>query len=50
MSAYPVRGRHAFIRGGRTFFLTDPVICADGLIDRWGTVTVDEFAGELRSG
>ena len=31
----PGTWRHAFIRDGGTFFLTDLVIYADGLSDRW---------------
>jgi hypothetical protein len=46
----PGAWRHAFIRNGGTFFLTDLVIYADGLIDCWGLVTVDEFEQKLRSG
>ncbi|MCX4403273.1 hypothetical protein OG840_15880 [Streptomyces sp. NBC_01764] len=46
----PGTWRHAFIRNGGTFFLTDLVIYADGLIDCWGLVTVDEFEQKLRSG
>ncbi|MEU3561851.1 hypothetical protein [Kitasatospora sp. NPDC006786] len=39
-----------FIRNGGNYFLTDLLIYADGLIDCWGLVTVEEFAEELRSG
>ncbi len=46
----PGTWRHAFIRNGSTYFLTDLVIYADGLIDCWGLVTVDEFAEKLRTG
>ncbi|MET7978054.1 NADAR family protein [Streptomyces mirabilis] len=46
----PGTWRHAFICNGGTFFLTDLVIYADGLIDCWGLVTVDEFEQKLRSG
>lgn len=46
----PGTWRHAFIRNGGTFFLTDLVTYADGLIDCWGLVTVDEFEQKLRSG
>ncbi|MGW6882052.1 NADAR family protein [Streptomyces goshikiensis] len=46
----PGTWRHAFIRNGGTFFLTDLVIYADGLIDCWGLVTIDEFEQKLRSG
>ncbi|MFK0254692.1 NADAR family protein [Streptomyces sp. NPDC090445] len=46
----PGTWRHAFIRNGGTFFLTDLVIYADGLIDCWGLVTIDEFEQKLCSG
>lgn len=46
----PGTWRHAFIRNGGDFFLTDLFIYADGLIDCWGLVTLDEFEGKLRSG
>ncbi|MFJ6773931.1 hypothetical protein ACIQOV_23765 [Kitasatospora sp. NPDC091257] len=39
-----------FIRNGGNYFLTDLLIYADGLIDCWGLVTVEEFAEKLRSG
>ncbi|RKS09912.1 hypothetical protein DFP74_5657 [Nocardiopsis sp. Huas11] len=42
--------RSAFIRNGDTYYLTDLVVYADGLIDCWGLATVDEFARKLRSG
>ncbi|MEV6110041.1 NADAR family protein [Streptomyces sp. NPDC051940] len=42
--------RHAFICNGGTYFLTDLVVYADGLIDCWGLVTLEEFAGKLASG
>lgn len=41
--------RHAFIHN-RTYILTDLVVYADGLIDCWGLVTLDEFAEKLASG
>ncbi|MFD8581304.1 NADAR family protein [Streptomyces californicus] len=46
----PGTWRHAFIRNGGTFYLTDLVIYADGLIDCWGLATIDEFERKLRSG
>lgn len=46
----PGTWRHAFIRNGGTYFLTDLVIYADGLIDCWGLVTVEEFEEKLRTG
>ncbi|MCF2528989.1 NADAR family protein [Yinghuangia soli] len=46
----PGTWRHAFIRNGGTHFLTDLVVYADGLVDCWGLVTLDELAQQLRSG
>jgi len=46
----PGTWRHAFIRNGGTFFLTDLFIYADGLIDCWGLVTIEEFEEKVRSG
>ncbi|MFI2345801.1 NADAR family protein [Streptomyces sp. NPDC019443] len=45
----PGTWRHAFIRNG-DYFLTDLFIYADGLIDCWGLVTLDEFEEKLRCG
>ncbi|MFF0739610.1 NADAR family protein [Streptomyces sp. NPDC004111] len=45
----PGTWRHAFIRNGG-HHLTDLVIYADGLIDCWGLVTLEEFDEKLRSG
>lgn len=42
--------RHVFIHNGGTYFLTDLTVYADGMIDCWGPVTVDELAGKLASG
>lgn len=42
--------RHAFIRNGRDYYLTDLFIYADGMVDCWGLVTLEEFAGKLASG
>lgn len=42
--------RHAFIRNGGTYYLTDLVIYADGMVDCWELVTLDEFAAKLASG
>jgi predicted NAD-dependent protein-ADP-ribosyltransferase YbiA (DUF1768 family) len=41
--------RHAFIRNG-PYFLTDLVVYADGMVDCWGLVTVEELAAKLASG
>ncbi|MCX5180334.1 NADAR family protein [Streptomyces virginiae] len=46
----PGTWRHAFICNGGTYFLTDLVIYADGLIDCWGLATIEEFEQKLRSG
>ncbi|MFF0549948.1 NADAR family protein [Streptomyces sp. NPDC004311] len=46
----PGTWRHAFIRNGGQYFLTDLFIYADGLIDCWGLVTVAEFEEKLRTG
>ncbi|MDG9710405.1 NADAR family protein [Streptomyces sp. DH10] len=45
----PGTWRHAFIRNG-DYFLTDLFIYADGLIDCWGLVTLEELAEKLRRG
>ncbi|MGW1881574.1 NADAR family protein [Streptomyces sp. NPDC001970] len=45
----PGTWRHAFIRNG-DYHLTDLFIYADGLIDCWGLVTLDEFEEKLRRG
>lgn len=42
--------RHAFIHNGRSYFLTDLAIYADGMIDCWGLVTLEGFAAKLQSG
>ena len=42
--------RHAFIRNGGTYYLTDLLIYADGVVDCWELVTLDEFATKLASG
>lgn len=42
--------RHIFIRNGDSYFLTDLLIYADGMIDCWGLVNLDEFADKVRSG
>ncbi|MCM2418952.1 NADAR family protein [Streptomyces sp. RKAG293] len=41
--------RPAFIRNG-SYYLTDLIIYADGLIDCWGLVDLAEFEEKLRSG
>jgi predicted NAD-dependent protein-ADP-ribosyltransferase YbiA (DUF1768 family) len=41
--------RHVFIHNG-DYFLTDLKIYADGLIDCWGLVTLEEFREKVRSG
>ena len=45
----PGTWRHAFIRNG-DYFLTDLFIYADGLVDCWGLVTLEQFEQKLRSG
>ncbi|WP_405915208.1 NADAR family protein [Streptomyces sp. NBC_00728] len=42
--------RHAFIRNGSDYHLTDLIVYADGLIDCWGLVGLVEFEEKLRSG
>lgn len=42
--------RHAFIRNGRDYHLTDLIIYADGMVDCWDLVTLEEFARKLASG
>ncbi|MGW4657318.1 NADAR family protein [Streptomyces sp. NPDC004279] len=42
--------RHAFIRNGGKYFLTDLLIYADGMVDCWGLETLEGFAGKLASG
>ncbi|MFF4341782.1 NADAR domain-containing protein [Kitasatospora sp. NPDC001540] len=46
----PGTWRHAFIRNGGHHFLTDLFIYADGLIDCWGLVTLEELEEKLRTG
>ncbi|RST08863.1 NADAR family protein [Streptomyces sp. WAC07149] len=46
----PGTWRHAFICNGGSYFLTDLFIYADGLVDCWELVTLDEFEQKLRSG
>ncbi|MEV5510110.1 NADAR family protein [Streptomyces orinoci] len=46
----PGTWRHAFIRNGDCYFLTDLFIYADGLINCWDLVTLEEFQEKLRSG
>ncbi|MFI6350363.1 NADAR family protein [Streptomyces sp. NPDC050560] len=46
----PGTWRHGFICNGGSYFLTDLFIYADGLVDCWGLVTVEEFEEKLRSG
>ncbi|MEU8773414.1 NADAR family protein [Streptomyces sp. NPDC048606] len=45
----PGTWRYAFIRNGR-YFLTELFIYADGLIDCWGLITIEEFEEQLRTG
>ncbi|MER5635363.1 NADAR family protein [Kitasatospora sp. NPDC002227] len=45
----PGTWRHIFIRNGG-YHLTDLIIYADGLVDCWGLVTLDELAEKLRTG
>lgn len=42
--------RHAFVRNGDRYHLTALRIYADGMIDCWGLVTLEEFGERLRSG
>ncbi len=42
--------RHVFIHNGPSYFLTDLKIYADGLIDCWGLVNLEEFKEKVRSG
>ncbi|MFC9295806.1 NADAR domain-containing protein [Streptomyces sp. NPDC057011] len=46
----PGTWRHAFIRNGGRYYLTDLFIYADGLINCWGLVTIEEFEEKLRTG
>ncbi|MFE2151310.1 NADAR family protein [Streptomyces lavendulae] len=46
----PGTWRHAFICNGGSYFLTDLFIYADGLVDCWELVTLDEFEQKLRCG
>ncbi|MGW3815928.1 DUF7638 domain-containing protein [Streptomyces sp. NPDC005046] len=46
----PGTTRHAFIRNGSDYYLTDLIVYADGLIDCWGLVGMAEFEERLRSG
>lgn len=46
----PGTWRHAFICNGGSYFLTDLFIYADGLVDCWELVTLDEFEKKLHSG
>ncbi|GAA1942794.1 NADAR family protein [Kitasatospora viridis] len=46
----PGTWRHVFIRNGGHYFLTDLFIYADGLINCWGLVTIEEFEEKLRTG
>jgi predicted NAD-dependent protein-ADP-ribosyltransferase YbiA (DUF1768 family) len=42
--------RPIFIKNGPTYFLADLKIYADGLIDCWGLVDIDEFREKVRQG
>jgi predicted NAD-dependent protein-ADP-ribosyltransferase YbiA (DUF1768 family) len=44
------RTRLAFIKNGGTYFLTELVIYADGMVDCWDLVDLDEFERKVRSG
>ncbi|MEU0372304.1 NADAR family protein [Streptomyces sp. NPDC006283] len=46
----PGTWRPAFIRNGGQYFLTDLFVFADGIVDCWGFVTLDEFEEKLRRG
>ncbi|MFE0424557.1 NADAR family protein [Streptomyces sp. NPDC058953] len=47
-----IRGtwRQTFIRNCGTYFLTELYIWADGMVDAWGLLTLDEFERKLASG
>ncbi|WP_327252902.1 NADAR family protein [Streptomyces sp. NBC_01244] len=45
----PGTWRPVFIRNGR-YFLADLLIYADGLVDCWGLLTLEEFEEKVRSG
>ncbi|GIG56935.1 hypothetical protein Lfu02_13070 [Longispora fulva] len=42
--------RPVFVRNGETFFLTDLIMYADGVVECWGMLTLDEFRAKLDSG
>jgi predicted NAD-dependent protein-ADP-ribosyltransferase YbiA (DUF1768 family) len=42
--------RHIFIKNGRTYFLTDLKVYADGLVDCWGLVDIEGFREKVRQG
>jgi predicted NAD-dependent protein-ADP-ribosyltransferase YbiA (DUF1768 family) len=42
--------RHAFIRNGGAYYLTTLKVYADGIVDCWGLVTLDQFREKLRTG
>ncbi|MEU5048199.1 DUF1768 domain-containing protein [Streptomyces sp. NPDC021096] len=46
----PGLSRPAFVRNGDHHYLVQLGIYADGLIDCWGLLTLEEFAAELRRG
>jgi predicted NAD-dependent protein-ADP-ribosyltransferase YbiA (DUF1768 family) len=42
--------RHAWVRNGERFWLTDLVVYADGIVDCHGLTSVEEFAARARAG
>jgi predicted NAD-dependent protein-ADP-ribosyltransferase YbiA (DUF1768 family) len=42
--------RHIFINNGGSYHLTDLLVYADGLVDCWGLVTLEELRDKLRTG
>ncbi|MFJ8233025.1 NADAR family protein [Streptomyces sp. NPDC094448] len=46
----PGTWRHAFINNGGRYFLTDLFVYADGIVDAWEPVTLEEFEQKLASG
>lgn len=46
----PGTWRHIFIRNGRTYFLADLFVYADGMIDCWGPVDLEGLRDKISSG
>ncbi|MEV6522501.1 NADAR family protein [Longispora sp. NPDC051575] len=42
--------RPVFVRNGDTYFLTDLIVYADGVVECWGLLTLDELRAKLDSG